>query len=136
MSLYANVPVSEVVDITTDLIFNYGGFGGMSKKEFKQMLHLAVGDSFFMFHETFYMGGYNPQFLLRCHPCIRFLLSCNKKEFKAALVHGIECVNRYDICKFFHTIVNMIFIGGHLENEYHEFYKFGIICTKRAAQDT
>ena len=55
VSLYTNVPVSEVIDVTTNLVYdNDGTFRSMDRQLFRQFLNLAVGDSYFVFNELYY----------------------------------------------------------------------------------
>ena len=55
-SLYTNVPLRETIDILTTLVYDQDkeSFRGMSKKEFKTLLELAIGDTYFVFDKEYY----------------------------------------------------------------------------------
>ena len=54
VSLYTNVPVTEVIDITTNLMYDNGDFRNMPKGDFRKFIKLAIEDSYFIFNETYY----------------------------------------------------------------------------------
>ena len=54
VSLYTNVPVSEVIDITTKLVYDNDNFRNMPKEDFRNLLKLATEDSHFIFDNVYY----------------------------------------------------------------------------------
>ena len=53
-SLYTNVPVKETVNIITNLIYNNNeDFKGMTKNDFRKLLELTTGDTYFIFNDIY-----------------------------------------------------------------------------------
>ena len=55
-SLYTNVPLKETIDILTTLMYDQDqeNFRNMTKREFKSLLELSIGDTYFMFNKEYY----------------------------------------------------------------------------------
>ena len=52
--LYTNVLVTEVIDITTNLMYDNEDFRNMPKGDFHKFIKLAIENSYFIFTETYY----------------------------------------------------------------------------------
>ena len=93
-SLFSNIPLNETVNICLDNLFNAcDTFSGFSRELFKQLLELAVKNTFFIFDKKFYsqiegvgMGlPLGPTFadIFLCHHEEQWLASC-PIQFKPA----------------------------------------------------
>ena len=53
-SLYTNVPIIETVNIITNLIYNNNeDFKRMTKNDFRKLLELTTGDTYFIFNDIY-----------------------------------------------------------------------------------